>query len=81
MAWRDNLNSTEIGIAEWLCGDMGKKLGYPSTMLLNIRQKTGLLLRYLPQLLYAFPIFYIFAKLYFFIPLSWRITLANKIKH
>jgi hypothetical protein len=80
-AWRENLNSSEIGIAEWLCGDMGKKLGYPSTLLLNIRQKIGLLLRYLPQLLYAFPIFYIFAKLYFFIPLSWRITLANKIKH
>lgn len=79
--WRQNLTFEEIAVAEILCGNVGKREGYEPIYVLSFKQKIVVLLKKLPQLLYSLFVYLFFSKLYFFLPLNWRIKIAAKFNN
>ncbi len=78
-AWQEQLSSWQIEMADLLCGDIGLKMGYMPRKKLTLPRKIYLVLYHLPQLVYAYWAYLLYAK-YYYLPLSLRFLLIKHFK-
>ncbi|MCC7223498.1 MAG: sulfotransferase [Chitinophagales bacterium] len=78
-SWRKHLSIQQIALADWLCGNIGKQLGYLPETQLNKGQKMKLILCHLPQLIYGYLAYWIYAH-YYYLPLQLRMMLIKYLK-
>lgn len=79
-SWRQSLSPTDILFAELICGKVGQQLGYSPTHSPNLSKQIISLLRHLPALIYALPVYWFFARCYFWLPIRWRLAIAAQLK-
>lgn len=80
-SWRQNLSPSQIIFAELICGNIGQQFGYIPTQPAKLPQQIISLLRHLPALIYALPIYWFFARYYFWLPIRWRLAIIARLKH
>lgn len=73
-AWETKLHPNEIYLAEMLCANTGKQLGYQPTIPISWWQKIRFYLQYAPILLWLNVVRTSVSRYHYYLPISWRLA-------
>ncbi len=75
--WQQQLSNFEVYLADWICGDTAKRMGYMPTNKLHLAQK----IKWLPYkywYAFLFTCYINWVQVYFYLPLKWRLWKKRK---